>query len=132
MKRKFLMMCLATCSLLALADNKTTLTVDGTTIDRDLVRITFDNDLTILEFDDGGTWEVDMASVAVSFAYEPDETPTGIADEEFRMKNEGRMADSSSSVFDLQGRRLTPRSSLLAPQYKKGIYIQNGKKVIIK
>ena len=131
MKRKILMMCLATCSLLALGDNKPTLTVDGTTIDRDLVRITFDNDLTILEFDDGDTWEVDMASVAVSFAYDEDETPTGIADEGFRMKNEEGTTDSSSSVFDLQGRRL---STLTAqPSHlKKGIYIQNGKKVIIK
>ena len=108
------MVCLATACLLAKADNKPTLTVDGTTVDRNWVSVSFDED----------TWEVDMASVAIAFSYEKEETPTSIAAE---VQN----AEAPSSVFDLQGRRVASQSSSSAT-LKKGIYIRNGKKVIVK
>lgn len=39
--------------------------------------------------------------------------------------------EHSPAVYDLQGRQVAPRSSLLTPR-KKGVYIVNGKKVFIK
>ncbi len=128
-----LTMCLAIVCLLATADNKTTLTVDGTSVDRNWVSVSFDGDNAILVFDDQDTWEVDMASVAIAFSYDKEETPTNITDE-------GWSADGSSSVFDLQGRLVSLRSKNgnLSPltshplPLKKGIYIRNGKKIIVK
>ena len=52
---------------------------------------------------------------------------TGIAEmEEGKLK----MEDTSDVVYDLSGRRI--QSSILNRQSQKGIYIVNGKKVVVK
>jgi hypothetical protein len=56
---------------------------------------------------------------AASFNLDLGEGETTSISEELRMKNE-----ESAAAYDLQGRRVA--------QPKKGLYIQNGKKLIIK
>ena len=46
--------------------------------------------------------------------------------EELRVKNE----ESANAIYDLSGRKINSQFSILNSQLKKGIYIQNGKKVL--
>ena len=63
---------------------------------------------------------------------------TGILDEGLRIKDESNNPSSlishPSSIYDLQGRRLAnnPSSFISHPSSRKGIYIVNGKKIVIK
>ena len=64
------------------------------------------------------------------FFYGPSQTPTGI---NVMHNEECIMHDAPSGVYDLQGRKVADNlSSFLShPSSKKGIYIVNGKKIII-
>ena len=145
-------LCLLACALQAMADNKPTVTIAGEPVEGSLVRITFEADNAILEFCDAGAIEADMADVDISFVYEPAPIPTGVMNKELRTKNE----EWQGALYDLQGRLVCrgyegtkvrgyeisnkvhdsnlapsrPRTS--APSIRKGIYIQNGRKIIIK
>ena len=61
----------------------------------------------------------------------PEETGIDILDEGLRMKDE---SNNPSSVYDLQGRKVAdnPSSLISHPSSKKGIYIVNGKKVVVR
>ena len=54
-----------------------------------------------------------------------DGEPTGIA--EVR----GKMEEGRGEVYDLQGRKANSQFSIFNSQLKKGLYIVNGKKLII-
>ena len=73
------------------------------------------------------------------FFYGPSQTPTGISlDEGLRIKDESNNPSSlishPSSVYDLQGRKVADHlSSFIShPSSKPGIYIVNGKKILVK
>ena len=124
-------LCLLACALQAMADNKPTVTIAGEPVEGSLVRITFEADNAILEFSDAGAIETDMADVDISFAYEPAPIPTGLMNEELRTKNE----EWQGALYDLQGRMINNSSSPITHHptpLQKGIYIQNGRKIIIK
>ena len=155
-------LCLLACALQAMADNKPTVVVAGEPVEGSLVRITFEADNAILEFSDADAIETDMADVDISFVYEPAPIPTGLTNEDLRMKNQwstptGKTNEEwQGALYDLQGRLVCrgyegtkvrgyeisnkvhdsnlapshPRTS--APSIRKGIYIQNGRKIIIK
>ena len=63
----------------------------------------------------------------ISFSDDPITGIKTTMNEELRMKD-------SSAVYDLQGRKVAdnPSSLISRPSYKKGVYIVNGKKVVIK
>lgn len=100
------------------ADNTITLTVDGKTVEKNPVQITFDGDNATLVFDNQETTTVDMALVNLAFQY--DNAPTAIRN--VQTKEDAR----SGAVYNLNGQRMTP----LSVQGRKGIYIINNKKVI--
>ncbi len=121
---RILCLALLSCCLQAMADNKPKLTINGTTVDGHLTRIMFEGDNALLEFSDADLMEVDMASVMVNFEYEADPIPTGVEDiQELKIKK------LKNQVYDLQGRLVSSKSE---ERMKKGIYIQNGKKIIVK
>ena len=66
-------------------------------------------------------------SFFISFSDDPITGIKTTMNEELRMKD-------SSAVYDLQGRKVAdnPSSLISRPSYKKGVYIVNGKKVVIK
>ena len=134
-------LCLLACALQAMADNKPTVTIAGEPVEGSLVRITFEADNAILEFSDAGAIETDMADVNISFAYEADPIPTGVTNEDLRMKNQwsaptGKANEEwQGALYDLQGRMINNSSSPITHHptpLQKGLYIQNGRKIIIK
>ncbi len=105
----------------AFADNKQTVTINGSAVDgKTVTEITFDGDNVILKYSDNSFDTEDMSLVKLAFTY--DNTPTGINQVETVKKAlEGK-------VFNLNGQLVGTSTEGLA----KGIYIVNGKKVIIK
>ena len=102
------------------ADNKQTLTINGQSVDKTVAEITFNGDNVILSYSDGTSAESDMAFVKLAFSYET--TPTGINQvENVKQSLQGK-------VFNLNGQFVGTSTEGLA----KGVYIVNGKKVIIK
>ena len=69
----------------------------------------------------------DPANGVRSFVLDFGEGETTSLNEELRMKNE----ESAGAWYDLSGRNVLPHTSHLSP-LKKGVYINNGKKVVIK
>ena len=100
------------------ADNKQTLKIDGQVIDKTITEITFDGDNVTLTYDDETTETQDMSLVKLSFAY----ITTGISNIETSNKV------LAGKVFNLNGQLVGTSTQNLS----KGIYIVNGKKVIIK
>lgn len=120
MKRIYL---LAFAGLLAsaiYADNKQTVTVNGSAVGKTVTEITFDGDEVTLHFNDQSSQTEDMSLVKLAFTY--DNTPTGINQvETVKEALQGK-------VYNLNGQLVGTSTDGLA----KGIYIVNGKKVIIK
>lgn len=102
------------------ADNKQTVTINGQSVDKTVTEITFNGDDLTLTYSDGTSEGCDMAFVKLAFSY--DTTPTGINQvETVKQSLHGK-------VFNLNGQFVGTSTEGLA----KGIYIVNGKKVIIK
>lgn len=96
-----------------------TLTINEETENRTVSEIKIDGNNAVLLFTDGSTLAVDMRLVTLTMSY--DET-TGIVE----MRNEKGERKNNGVWYTLDGRKLS-----LQPK-QKGVYIQNGKKVVNK
>lgn len=101
------------------ANNKQTVKIDGVVSDKTVTEITFDGDNVTLSYADNSSETKDMSLVSLSFSYD---STTGInMIEEVKKSLQGK-------VFNLNGQLVGNSLEGLS----KGIYIVNGKKVIIK
>ena len=103
----------------AYADNKQTVTIDGSVVGKTVKEITFDGDNVILSYSDNTPDTKDMSLVTLAFTYD---TGTGINQVETAQKA------LQGKVYNLNGQLVGTSTEGLA----KGVYIVNGKKVIIK
>ena len=118
MKKAYLLFLAVMLSVATFADNKQTVKIDGQVIDKTISEITFDGDNVVLHYADNTSGPADMSLVTLSFSY----TTTGIS------QVEGIKKALQGKVYNLQGQFVG--SSLQG--LSKGVYIINGKKVIIK
>jgi len=120
MKRIYLFLFVGLLATHVMADNKQTITVNGSTVDKTVKEITFDGDNVTLVYSDETTQTEDMSLVKLAFAY--DGSTTGINQVETAKKA------LQGKVFNLNGQLVGTSTQGLS----KGVYIVNGKKVIIK
>ena len=118
MKKAYLLLLAGMLSTAVFAGNKQTVTIDGQVIEKTISEITFDGDNVVLHYADNSSDQADMSLVTLSFSY----TTTGIS------QVEGIKKALQGKVYNLQGQYVG--SSLQG--LSKGVYIINGKKVIIK
>lgn len=118
MKKAYLLLLAGMLSTAVFAGNKQTVTIDGQVIEKTISEITFDGDNVVLHYADNTSATEDMSRVTLSFSY----TTTGIS------QVEGIKKALQGKVYNLQGQFVG--SSLQG--LSKGVYIINGKKVIIK
>ena len=119
MKKAYLLLLTGMLSTAVFAGNKQTVKIDGQVIDKTVTEITFDGDNVVLQYSDNTSDNGDMSLVTLSFSYS---TTTGIS------QVEGIKQALQGKVYNLQGQCVG--SSLQG--LSKGVYIINGKKVIIK
>lgn len=118
MKKAYLLLLAGMLSTAVFAGNKQTLKIEGQVIEKTISEITFDGDNVVLHYADNTSATEDMSRVTLSFSY----TTTGIS------QVEGIKKALQGKVYNLQGQFVG--SSLQG--LSKGVYIINGKKVIIK
>ena len=118
MKKAYLLLLAGMLSTAVFAGNKQTVTIGGQVIEKTISEITFDGDNVVLHYADNTSDQADMSLVTLSFSY----TTTGIS------QVEGIKKALQGKVYNLQGQCVG--SSLQG--LSKGVYIINGKKVIIK
>lgn len=118
MKKAYLLLLAGMLSTAVFAGNKQTVKIDGQVIEKTISEITFDGDNVVLHYADNTSDPADMSLVTLSFSY----TTTGIS------QVEGIKKALQGKVYNLQGQCVG--SSLQG--LSKGVYIINGKKVIIK
>lgn len=118
MKKAYLLLLAGMLSTAVFAGNKQTVTIDGQVIEKTISEITFDGNNVVLHYADNSSDQADMSLVTLSFSY----TTTGIS------QVEGIKKALQGKVYNLQGQCVG--SSLQG--LSKGVYIINGKKVIIK
>lgn len=116
MKKAYLLLLAGMLSTAVFADSKQTVKIDGQVIEKTISEITFDGDNVVLHYADNSSATEDMSLVTLSFSYS---TTTGISQVEGIVQGK---------VYNLQGQCVG--SSLQG--LSKGVYIINGKKVIIK
>lgn len=118
MKKAYLLFLAAMLSTAVFAGSKQTVKIDGQVIEKTVSEITFDGDNVVLQYSDNTSDPADMSLVTLSFTYQT----TGISQvESIKQALQGK-------VYNLQGQCVG--SSL--QDLSKGVYIINGKKVIIK
>ena len=118
MKKAYLLLLAGMLSTAVFAGNKQTVTIEGQVIEKTISEITFDGDNVVLQYSDNTSDQADMLLVTLSFTYQT----TGISQvEDIKQALQGK-------VYTLQGQCVG--SSLQG--LSKGVYIINGKKVIIK
>ena len=118
MKKAYLLLLAGMLSTAVFAGNKQTVKIEGQVIEKTISEITFDGDNVVLHYADNTSATEDMSLVTLSFSY----TTTGIS------QVEGIKKALQGKVYNLQGQCVG--SSLQG--LSKGVYIINGKKVIIK
>lgn len=118
MKKAYLLLLAGMLSTAVFAGNKQTVTIGGQVIEKTISEITFDGDNVVLHYADNSSDQADMSLVTLSFTYQT----TGIS------QVEGIKQALQGKVYNLQGQCVG--SSLQG--LSKGVYIINGKKVIIK
>ena len=118
MKKAYLLLLAGMLSTAVFAGSKQTVKTDGQVIEKTISEITFDGDNVVLHYADNTSATEDMSLVTLSFSY----TTTGIS------QVEGIKKALQGKVYNLQGQCVG--SSLQG--LSKGVYIINGKKVIIK
>ena len=118
MKKAYLLLLAGMLSTAVFAGNKQTLKIEGQVIEKTISEITFDGDNVVLHYADNTSATENMSRVTLSFSY----TTTGIS------QVEGIKKALQGKVYNLQGQCVG--SSLQG--LSKGVYIINGKKVIIK
>jgi hypothetical protein len=118
MKKAYLLLLAGMLSMAVFAGSKQTVKIDGQVIEKTVSEITFDGDNVVLQYSDNTSDQADMLLVTLSFTYQT----TGISQvEDIKQALQGK-------VYTLQGQCVA--SSLQG--LSKGVYIINGKKVIIK
>lgn len=118
MKKAYLLLLAGMLSTAVFAGSKQTIKIDGQIIEKTVSEITFDGDNVVLQYADNTSDQADMSLVTLSFTYQT----TGISQvEDIKKALRGK-------VYNLQGQYVG--SSLQG--LSKGVYIINGKKVIIK
>lgn len=118
MKKAYLLLLAGMLSTAVFAGSKQTVKIDGQLIEKTVSEITFDGDNVVLQYADNTSDQADMSLVALSFTYQT----TGISQvEDIKKALQGK-------VYNLQGQYVG--SSLQG--LSKGVYMINGKKVIIK
>ena len=117
MKKAYLLLLAGMLSTAVFAGSKQTVKIDGQVIEKTVSEITFDGDNVVLQYSDN-TSDQDMSLVTLSFTYQT----TGIS------QVEGIKQALQGKVYNLLGQCVG--SSLQG--LSKGVYINNGKKVIIK
>ena len=118
MKKVYLLLLAGMLSTAVFAGNKQTVTIDGQVIEKTISEITFDGDNVVLHYADNSSDQADMSLVTLSFSY----TTTGIS------QVEGIKKALQGKVYNLQGQCV----GFSLQGLSKGVYIINGKKVIIK
>lgn len=118
MKKAYLLLLAGMLSTAVFAGSKQTVKIDGQLIEKTVSEITFDGDNVVLQYSDHTSDPADMSLVTLSFTYQT----TGIS------QVEGIKKALRGKVYNLQGQYVG--SSLQG--LSKGVYIINGKKVIIK
>ena len=118
MKKAYLLLLAAMFSTAVFAGSKQTVKIDGQVIDKTVTEITFDGDNVVLQYSDNTSNQTDMSLVTLSFTYQT----TGIS------QVEGIKQALQGKVYNLQGQCVGKSPKGLS----KGVYIINGKKVIIK
>ncbi len=119
MKKTYLLLLAGMFASVVFANNKQTVKIDGVVSDKTVTEITFDGDNVTLNYADNSSETKDMSLVSFSFSYD---STTGINKiEEVKKSLQGK-------VFNLNGQLVGNSLEGLS----KGIYIVNGKKVIIK
>ena len=118
MKKAYLLLLAGMLSTAVFAGNKQTVKIEGQVIEKTISEITFDGDNVVLHYADNSSDQADMSLVTLSFSY----STTGIS------QVEGIKKALQGKVYNLQGQCVG--SSLQG--LSKGVYIINGKKVIIK
>ena len=119
MKKAYLLLLAGMLSTAVFAGNKQTVKIAGQVIDKTVTEITFDGDNVVLHYADNTSDNGDMSLVTLSFSYS---TTTGIS------QVEGIKQSLQGKVYNLQGQCVGKSPKGLS----KGVYIINGKKVIIK
>lgn len=118
MKKAYLLLLAGMLSTAVFAGSKQTVKIDGQLIEKTVSEIIFDGDNVVLQYADNTSDQADMSLVTLSFTYQT----TGISQvEDIKKALRGK-------VYNLQGQYVG--SSLQG--LSKGVYIINGKKVIIK
>ena len=118
MKKAYLLLLAGMLSTAVFAGSKQTVKIDGQLIEKTVSEITFDGDNVVLQYADNTSDQADMSLATLSFTYQT----TGISQvEDIKKALRGK-------VYNLQGQYVG--SSLQG--LSKGVYIINGKKVIIK
>ncbi len=118
MKKAYLLLLAGMLSTAVFAGSKQTVKINGQLIEKTVSEITFDGDNVVLQYADNTSDQADMSLVTLSFTYQT----TGISQvEDIKKALRGK-------VYNLQGQYVG--SSLQG--LSKGVYIINGKKVIIK
>lgn len=118
MKKAYLLLLAGMLSTAVFADSKQAVKIDGQVIEKTISEITFDGDNVVLHYADNTSDQADMSLVTLSFSY----TTTGIS------QVEGIKKALQGKVYNLQGQCVGSSFQGLS----KGVYIINGKKVIIK
>ncbi len=113
--------CSALSCLTAAADTTQTVTVSGETLTQSVTKITFDGDNVVLTLSDATTQTVDMAEVSIALAYSATD---GI--DNLPVAEQATVGDQR--VYNLKGQYVGNSLQGLS----KGIYITNGKKVVVK
>ena len=118
MKKAYLLLLAGMLSTAVFAGSKQTVKIAGQVIEKTVSEITFDGDNVVLQYADNTSDQADMSLVTLSFTYQT----TGISQvEDIKKALRGK-------VYNLQGQYVG--SSLQG--LSKGVYMINGKKVIIK
>lgn len=102
-----------------MAETTQTVTINGAPINKSVTKLTFSGDKVTLLYDDNSSQEEEMSLVSIAFSYDA----TGIEN----------IIDASENlkdgkVYSLSGQYVGTSTTNLP----KGIYIVNGKKIIIK
>lgn len=111
------MLVLCLCSN-AMAETTQTVTVNGSPIDKQVTQLTFSGDNVTLLFNDNSSQTEDMSLVNIVFSY----TATGINN----ILATEKVQDNK--VYSISGQYVGNTTNGL----QKGIYIVNGKKIVVK
>lgn len=105
----------------AWADNKQTVTVNGTTQSQAVKRITFKGDEIVLVFADNTQKTVEMTAVKIDFVYDNVENSVFYQMETPKVKE-------LTGIYNLNGQSVSDTREKLP----KGIYIVDGRKEVVK